>query len=168
MRSVFVRFSKKAVEKCTGCRTCELSCSFEHEGEFRPSVSRIRIIRSEEYGVNVPMFCRQCEDPPCKEKCPVDAIRKDEGTGAWLVDENLCIGCNACAEACPFGIIFVHPERHIAVKCDLCGGNPQCVKRCVYGVLKFMEKKHFPLKRARERAEELLESQIEEIFSSNQ
>ncbi len=33
-------------------------------------------------------------------------------------------------EACPFGAITLHPERNVAIKCDLCGGNPQCVSFC--------------------------------------
>ena len=26
-------------DKCTGCRNCELACSFEHERRFRPGCS---------------------------------------------------------------------------------------------------------------------------------
>ena len=30
--------------KCTGCRNCELACSFEKEESFRPGASRIRTL----------------------------------------------------------------------------------------------------------------------------
>ena len=29
---------------CTGCRTCEMSCSFKHTGEFRPKLAAISIV----------------------------------------------------------------------------------------------------------------------------
>ena len=32
---------------CTGCLQCEMACSFEHEGEFNPARSRIRVFEFE-------------------------------------------------------------------------------------------------------------------------
>lgn len=32
-----------ATESCTGCRTCELACSYHHRGVFQPSISSIKI-----------------------------------------------------------------------------------------------------------------------------
>lgn len=29
---------------CGGCRTCEIACSYHHTGEFKPSVSSIKIL----------------------------------------------------------------------------------------------------------------------------
>ena len=29
--------------KCTGCKQCEMACSYENEGVFNPSKSRIRV-----------------------------------------------------------------------------------------------------------------------------
>ena len=37
-------------ENCTGCRACELACSFYKEGVFAPSKSRIKIVRIDEEG----------------------------------------------------------------------------------------------------------------------
>ena len=31
-------------EKCGGCRTCEMACSYRHAGVFRPSISSIKIL----------------------------------------------------------------------------------------------------------------------------
>lgn len=42
---------------------------------------------------------------PCEESCPVKAISKDEH-GIEHIDENKCIYCGKCMNACPFGAIF--------------------------------------------------------------
>ncbi|CUX78145.1 hypothetical protein CHITON_1366 [Thermococcus chitonophagus] len=31
------------LDKCSGCRLCEIACSIEHEGMIWPEASRIRI-----------------------------------------------------------------------------------------------------------------------------
>ena len=113
---------------CTGCRTCELACSFRHEGVFNPRKSRIRIVR--ELTKDCPIYCRHCEGPPCVRVCPVNAFVQDERTGAFTVDEDACTGCGACVQACPFGAIALDPGMRRALKCDLCGGDPACVKVC--------------------------------------
>ena len=84
----------------------------------------------EEHGYSHPIICRHCKNPPCLSACPVvGAMVEDEKTGVVVIDELKCIGCLNCVEACPFGAIFVGPNREI-LKCDLCGGDPECVKYC--------------------------------------
>jgi len=57
-----------------------------------------------------------------------------QNTAARVIDEHRCIGCKACADACPFGAIVVTPDRHV-IKCTLCDGDPECVKHCETGAL---------------------------------
>jgi carbon-monoxide dehydrogenase iron sulfur subunit len=122
-------------EKCTGCRICENFCSFHHEGAVWPARSRITIVAQSDDGPFIPTVCRQCEDASCAVACPVEAITRDERTGAWVVDVEECIGCFACVEACPFeGIVFDN-ERGIPLKCDLCGGEPECAVMCPTGAI---------------------------------
>lgn len=66
------------MSSCNGCKTCEMACSFEHSGEFNPSISAIKI------------------------------LEKADGRGFWisLARENdgnrlKCIGCLACTKSCP-------------------------------------------------------------------
>lgn len=114
---------------CTGCRVCESLCSLVHDGEINPSRSRIRIIRWEIKGIDIPVTCQQCDEAPCQEACPTKAIRRNPITKAVETKEELCIRCHMCALVCPFGANLISPEGKV-LRCDLCQGDPECVKLC--------------------------------------
>lgn len=80
-------------------------------------------------GLDIPVLCVHCDQAPCVDSCPVDAIRKNEEGLVQIVGEN-CTGCASCVEACPAGAIKIHPILGVAIKCDLCGGKPRCVDFC--------------------------------------
>jgi len=121
-------------ENCTGCRICENFCSLQHEGAIWPARARIRILAETDDGPFTPNICRQCEEPECVAACPVDAIQRNEHTGAWVVHE-YCIGCENCVDACPYQAIFFDAQLGVAFKCDLCDGAPQCVVACPEGAV---------------------------------
>jgi len=122
-------------EKCTSCRLCEMVCSERHGGAYRPCVSRVRVAIYPEKAVYLPQTCVQCEDAPCMEVCPSEALVRDPDTSAVLVVEENCTGCGACESACPFGAVHIWDDKaHI---CDLCGGDPECVKFCVPQALRY-------------------------------
>jgi len=124
---------------CTGCRACEVACVARHEGRFGTATARIRVTKIEPWGVDHPHACRLCRRPPCVTACPTQALYKDETTGAVLLRPDGCIGCSACVDACPFGMVALHPETDLALICDLCGGDPACVKRCATGAIVYDE-----------------------------
>lgn len=124
-------------ERCTGCGSCELACSLQHEGEFRPAAARISVLRFEA-GIAVPLTCLQCDEPSCMKVCKVGAITKDAATGLVSVNGEKCIGCRMCVVACPFGNINYSPAAKQAVKCDYCHGDPQCVAFCPEKAIEFL------------------------------
>ncbi|MEA3407314.1 MAG: 4Fe-4S dicluster domain-containing protein [Chloroflexota bacterium] len=78
-------------------------------------------------------ICSQCEEAPCIEACPLDAMSRDARTGAVIIDEELCVGCMQCRDACPWDIPKRHPHKRLAIKCDLCNEReegPLCVEVC--------------------------------------
>jgi len=95
-------------ERCTGCESCVLSCSFVHEGFFNLDFSRVLVDRDTEHAQFTPRVCVQCAEHPCVEVCPVGALSVEPTTGAIQLAE----------------------ERGLPLICDLCGGDPECVKAC--------------------------------------
>jgi Fe-S-cluster-containing dehydrogenase component len=111
-------------ESCWGCRACEVACKQEnqtHDG--------VRLIKVMEDGPRLlngkPEFtfrvnaCQHCDEPPCVEVCPEEAIAKRDD-GIVVMDDFKCTGCRLCLEECPYDVIEFDPERDVARKCDLC------------------------------------------------
>ncbi|MHA1500177.1 MAG: 4Fe-4S dicluster domain-containing protein, partial [Promethearchaeota archaeon] len=76
-----------------------------------------------------------CENPPCVEVCPVEALTKLDN-GIVFLDQEECTGCQACLTACPYEVIVFNDKRNLAEKCNLCshrideGLEPFCVICC--------------------------------------
>lgn len=122
---------------CTGCRTCELACSFTHGESGKPGRSRIYPLAAGFPNLFVPVVCFQCDDPACVKSCLVNAITFNERTGAHEIDHARCVRCMACVAACPFGCALHDTAYDLVVKCDLCGGDPVCAHFCPTKALVF-------------------------------
>lgn len=142
-----------AAEKCTACRACELVCSFTHEGVFAPMLSRIRVVRFVDRGVNVPVVCVNCSQPACVEACPTNAAHIDRSIPVVRIDEEDCTGCGECIQACPFGAADFNDDKEVAFICDLCDGEPVCVSNCIYGALSFEPRQTVAKRKRRATAE---------------
>jgi len=76
---------------------------------------------------------QQQRPPP--ETTSEKAITK-RSDGVVLINQELCTGCMACFEACPFGVIQLNPEKQAVEMCNLCvhridaGLEPACVHYC--------------------------------------
>jgi len=140
-------------EKCSGCRLCESVCALYHEKVCNPARARINVAKWETAGIYVPMVCQQCETPLCEDVCPMHAIKRDEKTGAMLIDYDLCVGCKLCVMFCPFGGITLDAKTGRVLKCDLCGGEPVCVKFCAPEALQYVNATTINLRKRRAAAE---------------
>lgn len=125
-------------EKCTGCLSCVLSCSFAHTKKFSMQ-SRISIKKNKYEGESEINVCKQCDDAPCASACPADALIKNDKTGEVEFNADKCVGCKECISACPFNAITFNIEENIIEKCNLCGGDPMCAKVCTTGAITYVE-----------------------------
>lgn len=120
---------------CTGCKLCEIVCSFRHEGGFQPSMARIKIQSRGEGKTPIPFVCQHCEHPECSLVCPTGARKKDRKTGLVAFENELCVGCKMCLLSCSrAGLIFDQENGRFSV-CDLCEDEPACVEACTHGAL---------------------------------
>jgi len=130
------------IARCIDCRACQVACSVEN----RVPLSNTRIW-VQDLGVQgtypnlqrtfVPYNCMHCDNPPCTEVCVSGATYKDQQTGLVLVDQDACIGCGFCVDACPYDVRYLDKERGVVDKCNAClqrieqGLQPACVATCV-------------------------------------
>jgi Fe-S-cluster-containing hydrogenase component 2 len=126
-------------ELCSGCRLCEITCAVHRQKVNNPKKANIRVTTIYPHPVvRMPVVCSQCKEAKCMDACPVDAFHRRDGV--VHLKEEVCIGCRACVRACPFGAMYLHPDRKVPLKCDLCAdnGEPQCVKMCPTGAIAYM------------------------------
>ena len=134
---------------CVKCMGCVVACSFWREGKVNPKLSRIRIksheldwVKGKSDKIVERIVCKQCPGiSPCMLACAVEAMTRDENTGAVVIDDKKCTRCKKCIEACPFDAIWYNEEVDKILKCDLCGGVPKCVRWCPIGCLKIVKLK---------------------------
>ena len=139
MKEIFVH-----VNRCLGCRTCEIACAVEHSQSKRlfgaisehPTPRRRLFVEWVAPEYKLPILCRHCEDAPCMHACISGAISRTP-EGVIITDEAKCIGCWTCVMVCPYGVIGRHPETHTAYRCDRCPDQdePTCVSACPTGAL---------------------------------
>jgi dimethyl sulfoxide reductase iron-sulfur subunit len=152
------------LRRCDGCQSvgkppqCTEACI---QGHFAPQPMEWIQVYEGPLGSKgtqfIPTPCQQCQNAPCVNVCPVGAtFATPEGT--VLIDQQRCIGCRICMEACPYDRRFFNwgnapqpPEalfmdysaehqspaiRGTVMKCDFCpdmaraGRLPYCAQGC--------------------------------------
>ena len=122
------------LDPCTGCLSCMAVCSQHRSRSASNARSAVRVDLDQFTGLHTIYICRQCDKAACAEICSAGAIQKNE-VGVWLLNTDICSGCGACVEACPFGSMFWDIELDKPFKCDTCQGEFACVQACHFGVL---------------------------------
>ena len=70
----------------------------------------------------------------CTKACKYGAIKVVKGVAH--VDEDLCVGCMACAAACPRGLIVaVEPDRNVVIACNSMAKGAVTTRGCTVGCI---------------------------------
>jgi len=128
------------LRKCVGCDACTVACRTEWDvpiGHGRTWVEQYNTIGEFPNVTSTPWVaqCNHCDEPACIDPCPSGATFQLEN-GIVKVEEDLCIGCGICVEACPYDARYINPETNKVDKCDFCearlkeGLQPACVTTC--------------------------------------
>jgi Fe-S-cluster-containing dehydrogenase component len=126
------------LNKCVGCRACELACQQRNNLPEGKSYIRILPKGDEENRWFLPIQCQHCRNAPCEHVCPTMATYHHK-SGVVLINEKTCVGCKYCAVACPYDARAFDHKTGLVDKCWLCldwvlgGGLPACVQSCVLG-----------------------------------
>jgi benzoyl-CoA reductase subunit BamC len=117
------------VDKCNGCRACEVICSAFHAAprysSNNPERSRVRVIRDPLRDVYVPVYAGEYAEAECsgRDRYTINGKEYDE--------------CGFCRASCPSRDLFREPDSGLPLKCDMCEGEeePLCVKWCLVDAL---------------------------------
>ena len=153
------------VEACIDCGGCVVACKRTWDiprDEQRISIATMLEGQEAAAGLNassaqalkegkspgetsIPMQCYHCANAPCVSVCPTDSLIKTDGDFVEVRD-SLCIGCQYCLSACPFGAPQFPESNEGAAKlfgtggtmdkCTMCeerqavGKGPACAEEC--------------------------------------
>jgi len=136
------------LDRCVGCDDCVRACATAHDNN--PRFARHGYTFENAMVVNA---CMHCTDAVCLIGCPTGAIHRLPDTGTVVIDDNICIGCETCANSCPYNNIRMVDIRDAsgafmldrdgqtisrATKCDLCNTQltgPACAEACPHDAL---------------------------------
>jgi sulfur reductase FeS subunit len=143
---------------CVGCNACMAACAMENQTPVWKNAWRT-YVHEKEIGTTeqvrrrfFPRLCNHCSNPACLTVCPTGATYQ-RPDGIVMVDHERCMGCRACAMACPYNARYEVTYADIGIgrefygellrdnpsmdKCSFCahridkGMKPACVETCV-------------------------------------
>jgi len=132
-----VKKIKIDLDKCIGCRACEVACSAFHASpkysSINPARSRIRVLIDDLKNVYVPIRAGDYTPAECT------------GKNTYSIDGKEYRECSFCGVSCPTRDYFKEPDSGLPLKCDMCESvpplsEPMCVQVCRSDALTYEER----------------------------
>jgi benzoyl-CoA reductase subunit BamC len=137
LKKKIVKEIKVDVDKCTGCRSCEMACSAFHAvpkySSINPARARIRVVLDELRDVYVPIRAGEYTQAECR------------GRNIYTINGKEYTECSFCGASCPSRDFFKEPDSGLPLKCDMCEDEPplpepMCVQACQFDALIYEER----------------------------
>ncbi len=132
-----IKIIKVDLDKCNGCRACEVACSSFHSSpkysSNNPARSRIRVIHDPLRDLYVPIRAGDYTPAECT------------GRHIYSINGKEYDECSFCGVSCPSRDIFKEPDSGLPLKCDMCESDPplaepMCVQWCLADALTYEER----------------------------
>ena len=142
---------KVAMVRCSGARTFDAEGNLTKGAKMKAHYEGFHdCLAASKVGGSGPLSCKfGCLGyGSCTRVCKYGAISVKNGVA--VVDEDLCVGCMACAQVCPRKVITaVEPDRNVVIACNSlakgavtnractigCIGCGKCMKPCPSGAI---------------------------------
>lgn len=142
---------KVAMVRCSGARTFDAEGNLTKGAKMKATYEGFHdCLAASKVGGSGPLSCKfGCLGyGSCTRVCKYGAISVKNGVA--VVDEDLCVGCMACAQVCPRKVITaVEPDRNVIIACNSlakgavtnractigCIGCGKCMKTCPSGAI---------------------------------
>ena len=142
---------KVALVRCSGARTYDAEGNLTKGAKMKATYEGFHdCLAASRVGGSGPLSCKfGCLGyGSCTKVCKYGAISVKNGVA--VVDEDLCVGCMACAQVCPRKIITaVEPSQNVIIACNSlakgavtnractigCIGCGKCMKNCPNGAI---------------------------------
>ena len=142
---------KVALVRCSGARTYDAEGNLTKGAKMKATYEGFHdCLAASRVGGSGPLSCKfGCLGyGSCTKVCKYGAISVKNGVA--VVDEDLCVGCMACAQVCPRKIITaVEPSQNVIIACNSlakgavtnractigCIGCGKCMKNCPSGAI---------------------------------
>ena len=120
-----VKTIKIDVDKCNGCRACEVICSAFHAApkysSNNPARSRIRVIRDPLADIYVPVYAGEYAAPSARAETNTPSTARNTRSAP------------SAGPPAPRGTVFKEPDSGLPLKCDMCEATEANEPLCVSG-----------------------------------
>ena len=128
---------KVALVRCSGEKTYDKDGNLTHGAKVKAEYEGFKdCLSATKVGGNGPLSCKYgCLGfGSCVKACQYGAIQVIGGVAR--VDEDLCVGCMACAAVCPRNLIVaVEPNRNVVIACASLAKGAVTTRGCTTGCI---------------------------------
>jgi formate dehydrogenase iron-sulfur subunit len=157
---------------CIACRSCQVACKqwnglpgektcffaapggYQNPADLSPTTwNMLKFQEVDEKGKVQWLFrrhhCFHCTDANCIDVCPVEpqkAMTRHPEFGTVYVNQELCIACGSCVEACDYGVPHLDETAEKSKKCTGCVDRvsnnklPACATTCPTHAIRYGKK----------------------------